>query len=100
MTVIITMIKVLIIMIIITSFLQIINNKGKRAREKEEGRRGKRREIKLIYEWQLKEKWYKKNVTLILLRLIMITLDNLKKNDNFKQLTLADEVICLSSGDA
>ena len=49
MTVIITMIKVLIIMII-TSFLQIINNKGKRAREKEEGRRGKRREIKLIYE--------------------------------------------------
>ena len=55
MTVIITMIKVLIIMIIITSFLQIINNKGKRAREKEEGRRGKRREIKLIYEWQLNE---------------------------------------------
>ena len=54
MTVIITMIKVLIIMII-TSFLQIINNKGKRAREKEEGRRGKRREIKLIYEWQLNE---------------------------------------------
>ena len=98
MTVIITMIKVLIIMII-TSFLQIINNKGKRAREKEEGRRGKRREIKLIYEWQLKEKWYKKNVTLILLRLI-ITLNNMKKNDNFKQLTLADEVICLSSGDA
>ena len=98
MTVIITMIKVLIIMIIITSFLQIIN-KGKRAREKEEGRRGKRREIKLIYEWQLKEKWYKKNVTLILLRLI-ITLNNMKKNDNFKQLTLADEVICLSSGDA
>ena len=93
------MIKVLIIMIIITSFLQIINNKGKRAREKEEGRRGKRREIKLIYEWQLKEKWYKKNVTLILLRLI-ITLNNMKKNDNFKQLTLADEVICLSSGDA
>ena len=99
MTVIITMIKVLIIMIIITSFLQIINNKGKRAREKEEGRRGKRREIKLIYEWQLKEKWYKKNVTLILLRLI-ITLNNMKKNDNFKQLTFADEVICLSSGDA
>ena len=99
MTVIITMIKVLIIMIIITSFLQIINNKGKRAREKEEGRRGKRREIKLIYEWQLKEKWYKKNVTLILLRLI-ITLNNMKKNDNFKQLTPADEVICLSSGDA
>ena len=30
----------------------------------------------------------------------MITLDNMKKNDNFKQLTLADEVICLSSGDA
>ena len=55
MTVIITMIKVLMIMIIITSFLQIINNKGKRAREKEEGRRGKRREIKLIYEWQLNE---------------------------------------------
>ena len=55
MTVIITMIKVLIIMIIITSFLQIINNKGKRAREKEESRRGKRREIKLIYEWQLNE---------------------------------------------
>ena len=55
MTVIITMIKVLIIMIIITSFLQIINNKGKRAREKEEGRREKRREIKLIYEWQLNE---------------------------------------------
>ena len=23
-----------------------------------------------------------------------------EKNDNFKQLTLADEVICLSSGDA